>query len=151
RKYFDVISKKIRDARRERSYAIQHTFFTHRIFVGRPTTQECLQFIRAATLSESDRQAIDRAASTLGKPPTTPQLFPGVPTGAETVPSAPRYEIELGQWLRVVLFRAANHLFDLKNELRRYVEEDGEQRYFGIDGNRLPEQVAPLAKFQDLI
>jgi hypothetical protein len=134
RKYFDVVSKKIREARRERSYAIQHTFFTHRIFVGRPTTQECLQFIRAATLDESDRQAIDRAASTLGKPATTPQG-----------------EIELGQWLRVVLFRAANHLFDLKNELRRYVEEADNQRYFGIDGNRLPEQVAPLAKFQDLI
>jgi hypothetical protein len=40
--YYDFIASEIRKARRERSYAIQHTFFTHRIFIGRPTTRDCL-------------------------------------------------------------------------------------------------------------
>ena len=152
RRYFDIVSSAIRQARRQRSYAIQHTFFTHRIFVGRPTTQECLQFIRATGVEEEARKAIDDAASTLGKLATTRQTFATSTTAAEIAPAtvaAP--DVVLGQWLRVVLFRAANHLFDLKNELRRYVEEEGEQRYFGVDGNKLPEPVAALAKFQDLI
>jgi hypothetical protein len=164
RRYFDVISSAIKRARRQRSYAIQHTFFTHRIFVGRPTTQECLQFIRAAASDENDRQAIDAAATMLGKPAATPQTYAAPTTGTAattsvppatgveaTRPAPPAHDVVLGQWLRVVLFRAANHLFDLKNELRRFVEEEDENRYFGIDANKLPEQAAALAKFQDLI
>jgi len=38
--YFDIIASAIKRARRSRSYAVEHTFFTHRIFVGRPSTEE---------------------------------------------------------------------------------------------------------------
>src|SRR4029079_4355085 len=45
--YFDIVSSAIKRARRSRTYAVEHTFFTHRIFVGRPTTEESLSFIEA--------------------------------------------------------------------------------------------------------
>ena len=140
--YFDIIASAIKRARRGRSYAVEHTFFTHRIFVGRPTTEESLQFIAAITDDENDRKAIETVAQTLGKPGRIDEVA------------------QLGRFIRVVLFYAANHLFDLKNELRRFARNTEEQRNgkpervssFVIDDQTtLPPEEAALAVFQDLI
>ncbi len=140
--YFDIIASAIKRARRGRSYAVEHTFFTHRIFVGRPTTEESLQFIAAITDDANDRQAVETVAQTLGKPGRIDEVD------------------QLGRFIRVVLFYAANHLFDLKNELRRFARNTEEQRNgkpervssFEIDAQTtFPPEEAALAVFQDLI
>jgi KaiC/GvpD/RAD55 family RecA-like ATPase len=138
--YFDIIASAIKRARRGRSYAVEHTFFTHRIFVGRPSTDESLQFI-AAIAGDGDRKAIEAVAQTLGKPGRINEVD------------------QLGRFIRVVLFYAANHLFDLKNELRRFARSKEEQyngqpirvSSFVIDDQTLPPEEAALAVFQDLI
>ena len=137
--YFDIIASAIKHARRRRSYAVEHTFFTHRLFVGRPTTEESLQFISAIALDKSDRNAVADVAKTLGKPGRIDEadLF--------------------GLFVRCVLFSAANHLFNLKNELRRFVRKEDEQQNghsassFLIDEQTLPPEDAAVAVFQDLI
>ena len=139
--YFDIIASDIKRARRARSYAVQHTFFTHRIFVGRPTTEESLQYIAAIADDQKDREAIEAVAQTLGKPGRIDEVD------------------QLGRFIRVVLFYAANHLFDLKNELRRFARNQEEQRdgktvrvsSFLIEDQTLPPEEAALAVFQDLI
>ena len=139
--YFDIIATAIKRARRSRSYAVEHTFFTHRIFVGRPTTEECLQFITSIATDDADRKVIASVAETLGKPGRIDQAD------------------QLGRFVRVVLFSAANHLFDLKNELRRFVRNEEQQENgqtvrvtsFLIDDQTLPAEQAALAVFQDLI
>lgn len=136
--YFDIIASAIKRARRGRSYAVEHTFFTHRIFVGRPTTEESLQFITSIVEDEKDRKAISAVAETLGKP--------GRIGEADL----------LGRFVRVVLFNAANHLFDLKNELRRFARNEDVPSgspitSFLIDDQTLPPEEAALAVFQDLI
>ena len=136
--YFDIISNAIKRARRNRSYAVEHTFFTHRIFVGRPTTEECLQFIGQIATDDDQRKSIAQVADSLGKP--------GRIDGVD----------QLGRFVRVILFNAANHLFDLKNELRRFARtaqtSKGEEgSFFLIDDQTLPPEVAALAVFQDLI
>lgn len=139
--YFDIIASDIKRARRARSYAVQHTFFTHRIFVGRPTTEESLQYIAAIADNEADRTAIEAVAQTLGKPGRIDEVD------------------QLGRFIRVVLFYAANHLFDLKNELRRFARNNEEQlngkparvSSFLIDDQTLPPEEAAVAVFQDLI
>jgi hypothetical protein len=137
--YFDIVASAIKRARRGRSYAVEHTFFTHRLFVGRATTEESLQFISAVAQDESVRNALKEVAETLGKP--------------GRIDEADR----LGRFVRVVLFSAANHLFDLKNELRRFVRNEEAQHNgqrvssFLIDDQTLPPEEAALAVFQDLI
>ena len=139
--YFDIVASAIKRARRGRSYAVEHTFFTHRIFVGRPTTEECLQFITAIAEEEEDRKAIQKVAETLGKPGRTKD--------------ADRF----GKFVRVVLFNAANHMFDLKNELRRFARNKEQQvnskpdrvTSFVVDDQTLPPEQEALAIFQDLI
>ncbi|HJX92271.1 MAG TPA: P-loop NTPase fold protein [Pyrinomonadaceae bacterium] len=139
--YFDIIASAIKRARRSRSYAVEHTFFTHRIFVGRPSTEESLKFLSAIAAEEKDRKAIESVAETLGKPGRIHQAD------------------QLGRFVRVVLFNAANHLFDLKNELRRYARNEkltingqtSEASVFLIDEQTLPPEQAALAVFQDLI
>ena len=139
--YFDIIASAIKRARRSRSYAVEHTFFTHRIFVGRPSTEESLKFIAEIAADEKDRKAIETVAETLGKPGRIQQAD------------------QLGRFVRVVLFNAANHLFDLKNELRRYARNEklttngqaSEASVFLIDEQTLPPEQAALAVFQDLI
>ncbi|HYW72118.1 MAG TPA: P-loop NTPase fold protein [Pyrinomonadaceae bacterium] len=134
--YFDTIASAIKRARRKRSYAVEHTFFTHRVFVGRPTTRECLDYIAAIAANEADQVKIRGVASELGKP------------GRQSVD-------QLDRFIRVVLFNAANHLFDLKNELRRYARKEklhGETvTNFLIDDDTFPPEAAALAVFQDLI
>src|SRR5262249_55598990 len=100
--YFDTIATAIKRARRQRSYAVEHTFFTHRLFVGRPTTEESLDFIAKIAADDAGSQAIRSVGTTLGKPGRIDDVD------------------LLGRFVRVVLFNAANHLFDLKNELRRF-------------------------------
>ncbi|HWM23520.1 MAG TPA: hypothetical protein VNP98_01750 [Chthoniobacterales bacterium] len=139
--YFDIIASAIKRARRGRSYAVEHTFFTHRVFVGRPSTEESLQYITAIISDEEDRAAITGVAETLGKPGRIEQAGP------------------LGRFVRLVLFNAANHLFDLKNELRRFARNErdpvGDKNtsasHFLIDDQTLPPEEAALAVFQDLI
>jgi len=137
--YFDIVASAIKRARRLRSYAVEHTFFTHRLFVGRATTKECLQFLNEIMLDPADKASLAAVEETLGKPG--------------------RVEVndQLGRFVRVVLFTAANHLFDLKNELRRFVrieeaQQDGKRASsFLIDDQTLPPEEAALAVFQDLI
>ena len=136
--YFDIISNAIKVARRNRSYAVEHTFFTHRIFVGRPTTEECLQFIGKIATDDGQRKSLAQVADSLGKPGRIDEVD------------------QLGRFVRVILFNAANHLFDLKNELRRFARTEqtskGEEgSFFLIDDQTLPPEVAALAVFQDLI
>ena len=137
--YFDIIASAIKRARRSRSYAVEHTFFTHRIFVGRPSTEESLRFIAAIAADEEDRKAIELVAETLGKPGRISESN------------------QLGLFVRTVLFNAANHLFDLKNELRRFARNEKvngtneDASFFLIDEQTLPPEQAAIAVFQDLI
>ena len=139
--YFDIISSAIKRARRGRSYAVEHTFFTHRIFVGRPTTEESLRFIAAIVDDDRDRENIAQVANTLGTPSRIDNIDP------------------LGRFVRLVLFNAANHLFDLKNELRRFARSEEVQlngqptrvSSFLIDDQTLPLEEAATGVFQDLI
>src|SRR5262245_22743121 len=156
--YFDTIATAIKRARRQRSYAVEHTFFTHRLFVGRPTTEESLDFIAKIAADDAGSQAIRSVGTTLGKPGRIDDVD------------------QLGRFVRVVLFNAANHLFDLKNELRRFarnqedngdgastVSNNGEKANgpetagktaitrFLIDDQTLPPEEAALAVFQDII
>jgi hypothetical protein len=139
--YFDIISSAIKRARRGRSYAVEHTFFTHRIFVGRPTTEESLRFIAAIADDDKDRETIAQIAKTLGTPSRIDEIDP------------------LGRFIRLVLFNAANHLFDLKNELRRFARSEEVQvngqtsrvSSFLIDDQTLPLEEAASGVFQDLI
>jgi len=139
--YFDIVASAIKRARRSRSYAVEHTFFTHRIFVGRPTTEESLEYISAIVADDADRTAIKAIAQTLGKPGRNDEVD------------------RLGKFVRVVLFSAANHLFDLKNELRRFARNEeittngtsSRVSSFLIDEQTLPPEQEALAVFQDLI
>ena len=139
--YFDIISSAIKRARRGRSYAVEHTFFTHRIFVGRPTTEESLKFIAAIADDDNDRERIAQVATRLGRPSRIDEID------------------ELGRFIRLVLFNAANHLFDLKNELRRFARSEEVQlngqptrvSSFLIDDQTLPLEEAASGVFQDLI
>jgi hypothetical protein len=109
--------------------------------VGRPTTEESLKFIAAIAHDEKDRQAIEAVAQTLGKPGRIDEID------------------QLGRFIRVVLFNASNHLFDLKNQLRRYVRTEEQQvngqttrvSSFLIDEQTLPPEEGALAVFHDLI
>ena len=136
--YFDLVSSRIKKARRERSYAVEHTFFTHRIFVGRPSTRDCVSYLQRIT---AEPAANGRIAQYDG-----PLL-----TSRSTEASSDRLVLLIG----AVLFRAANHLFDLKNELRRYVRRvavgEGSETQLTFDGQFFTEDEAALAKFQGLI
>lgn len=137
--YFDSISAAIRDARRRRSYAVEHTFFSSRIFVGRPETRDCLEYLSRILLDDRDRELVKRIY-------TSPR-FATESYGAGAAQSEP-----LSLFARLLLFRASNHLFDLKNELRRFVRQsaDGDV-VLQFDEEMLPAEERALAKFQDLI
>jgi len=140
KRYYDLISSKIKQARRQRTYAVEHTFFTHRVFVGHPTTQECLAYLEAVVRDDRAKEVVRRLALAPAR------SLPLAEDGDRTAP-----------FFQVLLFRAANHLFDLKNELRRYVRAAGEGSRHGptteicFDESSFPEDEAALAKFQDLV
>lgn len=138
KQYFDIIASAIKHARRKGTYAVEHTFFTHRIFVGRPTTEECLSYISEIALLPQHREAIGSVAETLGKPGRIAEAD------------------ELGRFIRVVMYNAANHMFDLKNQIRRFARhvespDHGTGASLVIDSQTLTEEEASMAVFQDLI
>ncbi len=135
KEYFDVIDGNIARSRHERKYAIEHTFFTHRIFVTRPSLKECLDYF-AAVLQESDEA---RKAIQLIRDTTTARMRPW------------REMEPVERLLRVMLFNAQNHLFDLKSEMRRYVRVDDAGSRLEFDDESFPPQEQALAGFHFLL
>ena len=131
--YYDFIASEIRKARRERSYAIQHTFFTHRLFVGRPTTRDCLKFLKSVLVESKDGEKLDKLYDPKGYVPFSTAIA-GDP---------------LLRLVRSLLFKSANHLFDLKNELRRFVRTEGADLV--INTKKLSDDDVAAGIFQDLI
>lgn len=111
KQYFDAVDAKIAAARRAGSYAVEHTFFTQRIFVTRPSLEECLDYF-------------DRVLPTAGESIKTIRETQGARVRRVSAMSAEE------RFLRRLLFAAQNHLFDLKAEMRGYVRVGG-------DGSRL--------------
>ncbi len=133
KEYYDIIGENIRTARRDRSYAVEHTFFTHRVFVSRPSLDECLAYFRAV-LGEEAQPAVEQIAST------------------RQVRSLALSEMtEIERFLRVLLFWSQNHLFDLKNEMRRYVRVDDSGSRLAFDADSLPPQEQAVAALQFLL
>jgi len=141
--YYDRIGRNIRHARRERSYAVEHTFFTHRMFVGRPSTRDCLNFIRELLPDAADKQVIDGIYGGTGRWATESFGPRNAQAGAATTP--------LSLFVRVLLFRASNHLFDLKAELQRFVRTSDKQPCLNFGPDMFPPEDQMLAKFQDLL
>jgi hypothetical protein len=132
--YFDLIEERIDGARRRRSYAIEHTFFTHRLFVGRPPASDCLRYLHEVMTDETARAAIDTIVKTDGN--RLRRLD----------------EMDLTErFLRVALFRAQDHLFDLKNELRRYVVVEDGSTWLVCDERSFPDSEQATAMFQFLL
>jgi TPR repeat protein len=135
KRYFDLVDGKIAEARTSRSYAVEHTFFTHRLFVSRPALHECLDYF-AAVLSRNPEgvEAIEhiRATSEVRYRPA------GDMTPTE-------------RFLRVLLFASQNHLFDLKNEMRRYVRVGGTGSRLEFDDASFPAHEQALAGFHFLL
>ena len=141
--YYDRIGRNIRHARRERSYAVEHTFFTHRMFVGRPSTRDCLHFIRELLPEDADKQVVTGIYGGTGRWAT--ESFG--PRNAQTGTAIP----PLSLFVRVLLFRASNHLFDLKAELQRFVRTTEKQPCLNFGPEMFPPEDQMLAKFQDLL
>ncbi|HTI42095.1 MAG TPA: P-loop NTPase fold protein [Vicinamibacterales bacterium] len=131
--YYDFIASEIRRARRDRSYAIQHTFFTHRLFVGRPTTRDCLDYVKSILADAKDGEQLDKLYATGGIEPFN-----------AAIPNDP-----LLRFVRSILFKSNNHLFDLKNELRRFVRTDKDKLV--LDTKALSDDDVAAGAFQDLI
>jgi hypothetical protein len=131
KEYFDVIGANIAAARRARSYAVEHTFFTHRVFVSRPSLDECLAYFRAVLIGDEAREAVDHIAAT---------------RQARTLPLAEMTPIE--RCLRVMLFASENHLFDLKNEMRRFLVVDDSGSRLVFDDVSMPDQEQAVAALQ---
>jgi hypothetical protein len=102
--YYDLIARKIEASRRSRSYAVEHTFFTHRLFVRRPGIQECLQYLTAVLSSADDALQIEVVATS----------HANRVRGIEAMSP-------VEQFVRALLFRSQDHFFDLKNEMRQYL------------------------------
>ena len=135
KQYFDVVDAKLAAARREGSYAIEHTFFTHRMFVSRPALEECLEYLSRVIDGEDARAALEQIAET------------------HDARSRSLSDMSLTErFLRVLLLYSRNHLFDLKREMRRYVRDDedgGAQMVF--DERSFPPREQGLAAFHFLL
>jgi Cdc6-like AAA superfamily ATPase len=141
--YYDRISRNIRHARRERSYAVEHTFFTHRMFVGRPTTRDCLEFVRRLLPDAADQEVVAGIYAPDSRWATESFGARHAQAGAVAAP--------LSLFVRVLLFRASNHLFDLKAELQRFVRTTAQGPSLEFGAEMFPPEDQMLAKFQDLI
>jgi hypothetical protein len=131
--YYDFISGEIRQGRRDRTYALQHTFFTYRLFVGRPTTRDCLDYLKGILVDPGAGKALAALYAPDGLLPFSD-------------------DIERDQLLRLVrylLFKACNHFFDLKNELRRFIRTESSAPV--LDAGLLTDDEARLGAFQDLV
>jgi hypothetical protein len=132
--YYDLIAKKIELARSQRSYAIEHTFFTHRLFVSRPNIEECLQYMMAALLVPDDSQQVEVIAKAQGNRIRS----------LEEMSSTE-------QFIRVLLFRSQGHFFDLKNEMRQFVRVNPTGSWLESDEGMMPKSERALAAFQFLV
>lgn len=134
KQYYDLIASKIEDARSRRTYSVEHTFFTHRVFVNRPSAADCLEYLRTVAVEPADKDAI--AAISAADADRVRDL--------ESMDARERL-------FRVILFRAQDHLFDLKNELRRYVRVDNGAPRIEFDDESLPPNEQATAAFQFLL
>ncbi len=131
KEYFDVIGANIAAARRARSYAVEHTFFTHRVFVSRPSLDECLAYFRAVLVGDEAHMAVEHIGAT---------------RQARTLPLSEMTPVE--RCLRVLLFQSQNHPFDLKNEMRRFLSVDEAGSRLVFDKGSMPEQEQAVAALQ---
>ena len=132
--YYDAVGDRIDAARARGSYAVEHTFFTHRIFVVRPGIEECLDYLCRIFTSEpaiADVVAIARSSADRSRPLVEMS--------------------SLERCLRVLLFRSQDHFFDLKNQLRRFVQVDGKEATLRFDSSVVPQNEEALAAFQFLV
>jgi TPR repeat protein len=132
--YYDLIARKIEASRRSRSYAVEHTFFTHRLFVRRPGIQECLQYLTAVLSSAADASQIEVVAKSQANRVR----------GAEAMSP-------VEQFVRALLFRSQDHFFDLKNEMRQYVRVTATDSWLESDETSMPRSERALAAFQFLV
>ena len=112
KEYYDYVARKIAEARSRKTYALEHTFFTTRLFVRRPSAEDCIDYLDAVFVGPEAHEIVSLVRDTDGSLRTRPL--------AEMT--------SLGeQFVRALLFMAQDHVFDLKNEIRRYVRvaDDG--------------------------
>lgn len=134
KQYYDLIASKIERARRRRTYSVEHTFFTHRVFVNRPSVGDCLEYLRTVAEDPADKEAIAAIRA----------------SGADRVRDLEDMDAK-ERLIRVILFRAQDHLFDLKNEVRRYVRVDEGEPRLECDDESLPQSEQAMAAFQFLV
>ena len=139
KQYFDLVQRRINAARRERTYAIEHTFFTHRVFVRRPGLEDCLQFLKevAAFDSLDSQNSFNAEVDPVGKHDQRVRRL------EEMKP--------LEQFVRLLLYRSQYHFFDLKTVMRQYVQDDAGRAYLRTDDTTVPRSDRALASFHFLI
>jgi hypothetical protein len=131
KRYYDVVDANIAKARRNRSYALEHTFFTHRVFVPRPSVDECLAYFSRVLTGPEAKTALAHIAD------------------ASAVRSLPLSDMDpLERFLRALLFWSQNHVFDLKNEMRRYVRVVNGTSELTFDDQSFPLQEQAIAPLQ---
>ncbi|WP_156875806.1 ATP-binding protein [Ornithinimicrobium pekingense] len=133
--YFDTVAKKIEAARADRSYAIEHTFFTHRMFVTRSGLNDCLNYLQDIIKDEAGADVLRSI----------------VATKDERV--RPLSEMSLlEQCLRFLLFVSQDHFFDLKSQLARFVRSTpGGATVLHFDDLAVSAQDRGLAAFHFLL
>lgn len=133
KEYFDTISAKIKRARRRRSYAIEHTFFTQRVYVGRPSSDDCLDYLESILADDTDIEHIR-------------SIRQADEARSRSLESMDRRE----QFVRYLLYQSDNHLFDLKNEMRRFVRARSTGPVLEFDNVSFPQEEAAVAALQFL-
>ena len=139
KQYFDLVEGRIDAARRERTYAIEHTFFTHRVFVRRPGLEDCLQFLKKVAAYDSQ----DAQKSFLADVDAVGKHDQRVRRLEEMTP--------VEQFVRLLLYRAQYHFFDLKTVMRQYVQDEAGRAYLRADDTTVPRSDRALASFHFLI
>jgi hypothetical protein len=135
KRYFDEIDGKLAIERRKMSYAVQHTFFTHRVFVSRPALEECLDYFEAVIDDDDARRSVAQIRET---------------QDARSRAATDMSTVEC--FLRALLFSSQNHLFDLKSEMRRYVRVAADGRaHLEFDDRSFPQRERDLAAFHFLL
>jgi KaiC/GvpD/RAD55 family RecA-like ATPase len=139
KQYFDFVEERIDAARRDRTYAIEHTFFTHRVFVRRPGLEDCLQFLKEVTAfdSEESRNSFHADVDAIGK------------HDQRVRPLEEMKPVE--QFVRLLLYRSQYHFFDLKTVMRQYVQDVDGRAYLRADDTTMPQSDRALASFHFLI
>ena len=134
KEYYDVIDGKMVAARRAGTYAIEHTFFTHRVFVTRPSLDECLDYFKEVLTDPDAGDAVELIRRN---------------AGVRQLPVVKMTPTE--RFLRVLLFRSQNHLFDLKDEMGGYLEIDDSGPRLVFDEHNMPPEEQVLAAFHFLL